>query len=132
ELRKLHGVEIWHVPCEQQNLRLDWRDVWCSVSVSPLDPCVEQEQLVVIIDDISERHEYRHKLEQEARRRDDFMAMLGHELRNPLAALANATELLRRGNADPRVARISGVLERQTHQMRRMVDDLLDVARIAE
>src|SRR5690606_30220682 len=60
------------------------------------------------------------------------MATLGHELRNPLAALANAAELLRRTDERPNTLRISGVLERQTRQMRRMVDELLDVARIAK
>lgn len=93
---------------------------------------LSERQLVVIVDDVSERYEYRRRLEQEARRRDEFMATLGHELRNPLAALANAAELLRRTDERPNTLRISGVLERQTRQMRRMVDELLDVARIAK
>src|SRR5690606_22391514 len=97
-----------------------------------LDPTGNDDQLVVILGDISERNEYRRKLEQEARRRDEFMAMLGHELRNPLAALTNAAELLRRGDVHGQLARVASVLERQTRQMRHMVDDLLDVARITE
>jgi len=62
------------------------------------------------------------------RRRDQFLAMLGHELRNPLSSIALAGEQLEgeRGAADPTVA----VLRRQTRQLTRLVDDLLDVARV--
>ncbi len=91
-----------------------------------------ERQLVVILDDVSERYEYRRRLEQEARRRDEFMATLSHELRNPLAVLSNAAELLRGSEDRASTLRITGVLERQTRQMRRMVDELLDVARIAK
>lgn len=132
DVRMLQRGESDDVHREEQILRVDGRVAWCRLSLSRLDPLATGRQLVVIVDDVSERNEYRRKLEQEARRRDEFMAMLGHELRNPLAALANATELLRRHEGPPGVLRVAGVLERQTYQMRRMVDDLLDVARIAE
>lgn len=131
-LRKLQRGEIEHVHSEERIVRLDGSLVWCSLSASLLDPTGNDDQLVIILGDISERNEYRRKLEQEARRRDEFMAMLGHELRNPLAALTNAAELLRRGGVDGQLTRVAGVLERQTRQMRHMVDDLLDVARITE
>lgn len=61
------------------------------------------------------------------RQRDDFMALLGHELRNPLGAIDMAGELLERGN-DP--ARPLAVIRRQTRQLSRIVDDLLDVSRV--
>lgn len=65
------------------------------------------------------------------RRKDEFLAMLGHELRNPLAPIASAVEVLRTVPADrERVAWAAGVIGRQVDQMRRLVDDLLDVARI--
>ena len=65
------------------------------------------------------------------RRKDEFLAMLGHELRNPLAPIASAVEVLRLepGEVD-RVRWAAGVIGRQVDQMRRIVDDLLDVARI--
>lgn len=62
--------------------------------------------------------------------RDDFLAMLGHELRNPLGAITFATLALTRKNAiDPRPAEL-GVLERQARHLARLVDELLDVARV--
>ncbi|HEY3414818.1 MAG TPA: PAS domain-containing protein [Armatimonadota bacterium] len=65
--------------------------------------------------------------------KNEFLAMLGHELRNPLAAISNAGELIRlHGNADPSLQRTLEVVERQTHHMARLVDDLLDVSRITQ
>jgi signal transduction histidine kinase/ActR/RegA family two-component response regulator len=65
------------------------------------------------------------------RRKDEFLAVLGHELRNPLAPLQNALELLALGGSDPAVlARTRGLMERQMRHLVRLVDDLLDVARI--
>jgi signal transduction histidine kinase/CheY-like chemotaxis protein len=68
-------------------------------------------------------------LEQSVRDRDQFLAMLGHELRNPLAAILTASELLDRtgGGAN---ARERAVLGRQTRTLARLVDDLLEVARV--
>src|SRR5690606_18555518 len=68
----------------------------------------------------------RQQLRESDRRKDEFMATLGHELRNPLAAIRNAAELLRINHGDdPRLARISEALERQSNQMVRLVDGLL-------
>lgn len=62
-----------------------------------------------------------------ARRKDDFLAMLGHELRNPLAPIVTAVELLK---PNPSVTRERDVIERHTHHLVRMVDDLLDISRV--
>jgi signal transduction histidine kinase len=71
------------------------------------------------------------ELAEADRRKDEFLAMLGHELRNPLAPLANAAHLLRQPGATPEQARWAGeVIGRQVGQMSRLVDDLLDVSRI--
>ena len=65
------------------------------------------------------------------RRKDEFLAMLAHELRNPLAPLRTALEILRRRGADPAIARDArDMMERQLRQLVRLVDDLLDVSRI--
>ncbi len=65
------------------------------------------------------------------RRKDEFLAMLAHELRNPLAPIATGAELLRlRGQRDPQIARTAEVIGRQAHHMRKLVDDLLDVSRV--
>lgn len=71
------------------------------------------------------------ELQETDRRKDDFMAMLGHELRNPMAAISGAIEVMRGAPDDPaQTARARAVIERQTEQLARLVDDLLDVARI--
>lgn len=65
------------------------------------------------------------------RRKDEFLAVLGHELRNPLAPLQNALELLALGGTDASIlVRTRALMERQLHHLVRLVDDLLDVARI--
>ena len=62
------------------------------------------------------------------RRKDEFLAILGHELRNPLAPILTATELMKLGAVDEQ--RVRGVIERQVRHMMQLVDDLLDVSRI--
>jgi signal transduction histidine kinase len=67
------------------------------------------------------------------RRKDDFLAILAHELRNPLAPMSNAIEILQRvGPKDPELVRIRSLIDRQVRHMTRLVDDLLDVARITQ
>ena len=67
------------------------------------------------------------------RRKNEFVATLAHELRNPLAPLRNALEILRlSGDTPEAVGRVREVMSRQVEQMTRLVEDLLDVARIAE
>lgn len=70
------------------------------------------------------------RVAQEAgRSKDEFLAMLGHELRNPLAPMATALHLMRR-KGDPATSGEREVMERQVAHMKRLVDDLLDVSRI--
>ncbi len=65
------------------------------------------------------------------RRKDEFLAMLGHELRNPLAPVTTALQLMRIHEGEPnRVARSREIVERQIEHMTRLIDDLLDVSRI--
>ncbi len=71
------------------------------------------------------------ELQDADRRKDDFLAMLGHELRNPMAAISIALSALARGPADPaRTSRHVAIAQRQMGHLSRLVDDLLDVARI--
>lgn len=71
------------------------------------------------------------QLQLEARRKDQFLATLAHELRNPLAALRNGLELLKISNGDESiVCGAQAMMERQTNSMVRLIDDLLDVSRI--
>jgi signal transduction histidine kinase len=67
------------------------------------------------------------------RRKNDFLAILAHELRNPLAPILHAAEVLRlQGPAEPPLDEARTIIERQVLQLGRLVDDLLDVARIAQ
>jgi signal transduction histidine kinase len=70
----------------------------------------------------------RQDAERATRVKDEFLAMLGHELRNPLAPIVTALQMLRLDGAS---SKVQGVLERQVAHMQRLVDDLLDVSRIA-
>ena len=76
----------------------------------------------------------RQELQTADRQKDEFLAMLGHELRNPLAPIANASELLLRTvGTDTRAAQAAvGMIKRQVAQLTRLVDDLLDVSRITQ
>ena len=71
------------------------------------------------------------ELRAEHRRKDDFLAMLAHELRNPLAPISAAAEVLRLGHADdPRLRRTSEIVTRQVRHMAMLIDDLLDASRV--
>ncbi len=65
-----------------------------------------------------------------SQRKDEFLAALAHELRNPLAPIGNAMVILKRLHPSPQVEKLSGMVERQVVHLKRLVDDLLDVARI--
>src|SRR5690606_27982338 len=80
--------------------------------------------------DITERKLAGQALETADRRKDEFLAMLAHELRNPLAPLTTAAELLARLPSDPSVGGLRQMIERQLHHLTRLVDDLLDTSRI--
>ncbi|MGN6104648.1 MAG: response regulator [Kofleriaceae bacterium] len=64
------------------------------------------------------------------RRKDEFLAILSHELRNPLQPLQTAVEVLEHDPDAPVPARIRGIIQRQVHHITRLVDDLLDIARL--
>ena len=79
-----------------------------------------------------ERVEAENALRVADRRKDEFLATLAHELRNPLAPIRNALYLLQSAGEDAKLATSArGMIERQLHQMVRLVDDLLDVSRIS-
>ena len=90
-----------------------------------------------VVLDITERklleaHEQARRKEAESlgRAKDEFLAMLGHELRNPLGTIVHALAVLSADVSDPASARVVGLLSRQSAQLTRLVDDLLDVARV--
>ncbi|MFO0789137.1 MAG: chemotaxis protein CheB [Pirellulales bacterium] len=83
--------------------------------------------------DIEEQKNAERQAREAVIRRDEFLAMLSHELRNPLGAVLNATELLSCTNGlDPQVTLATDVILRQSRQMARLLDDLLDVSRVTQ
>jgi signal transduction histidine kinase len=71
------------------------------------------------------------ELQESGRRKDEFLAILAHELRNPMAPVRNAAEILKlRGDLDPEIAWNVGVIARQVTHLTRLIDDLLDISRI--
>jgi PAS domain S-box-containing protein len=82
--------------------------------------------------DIDEQKQAEEALREADRRKDEFLATLAHELRNPLSPMSNAVQLMRQPGVDPAVAaRAMGILERQLAHMVRLIDDLLDINRIS-
>jgi two-component system CheB/CheR fusion protein len=90
----------------------------------------KQLRVAVLFKDITERKRLEDQLAASNRRKDEFLATLAHELRNPLAPITNALALLRRHIKPERVEELYSMIERQLGQMIRLVDDLLDVSRI--
>ena len=82
--------------------------------------------------EVRERIRAENSLKEAVVKRDEFLAMLSHELRNPLSPLRNASHMLMQGETqDPKIIWSRGVIARQLKHMIRLVDDLLDVSRIA-
>lgn len=127
--RLRRGERVEHF--ETTRVAKDGSRIEVSLTVSPVR---DEEGTIVgaskIARDISERKRSEHLLHEAERRKDEFLAVLAHELRNPLAPLRNAAELLCRQStvAHSRIA--CEIIDRQLRQMTRLVDDLLDVSRI--
>lgn len=83
--------------------------------------------------DIQDQKKVSEQLQLANERKDEFLAMLAHELRNPLAPVANAVQLLRlSAKNESRVQEITNIIERQVNHMTELVNDLLDVSRISQ
>jgi PAS domain S-box-containing protein len=81
--------------------------------------------------DVSERIQAEEDLRDAHRRKDEFLAMLAHELRNPLAPIASAAQLLRHGTLDPERRSLAvDIVARQVRHMAELLDDLIDVSRL--
>jgi PAS domain S-box-containing protein len=130
--RLRRGERVEHF--ETVRLRKDGTRVDISVTVSPVR---DAEGRVVgasaIARDIGERKRLEAALREANRHKDEFLAVLAHELRNPLAPIRNALDAIRRRGAERRQAVRQGldIIDRQAAQLGRLVDDLTDASRIA-
>ena len=122
-----------HGRFEDEGLRVrkNGTTFWAHVVVTPLyDPQGTLIGYAKLTRDLTDRKRVE-ALEKAERQTNEFLAMLAHELRNPLAPISNALHLLaQRPAADPTEQWVRDVLQRQAGQMTRLVDDLLDVSRI--
>ena len=121
------------VPTQELEFRFpDGSSTWAYGNAVPLfDDADELRGVIATFLDITEQKRAQAALREADRRKDEFLATLAHELRNPLAPLRNAVEILRRKahlNAEESMA--IDVMDRQLHQMTRLIDDLMDVSRI--
>ncbi|BDT58320.1 hypothetical protein MasN3_18140 [Massilia varians] len=105
----------------------DGQRIWTEVRAYPMP----DGSIASFFRDITDRKLAEEKLVEADRRKDEFLAMLAHELRNPLAPISAAAELLRIGTlGEERVRQSSNIIGRQVRHMTRLVDDLLDVSRV--
>lgn len=127
-------------PIEERFLRLDGTVTPVEVTAAPY-PDRSGRGIQVIVRDISERKRLEDQLKAQNERlceadrhKDEFLAMLAHELRNPLAPLLIAAQLLeQRGAEDPALVHwASGVIKHQGEQLSHLVSELLDVARVTQ
>jgi PAS domain S-box-containing protein len=96
-------------------------------------PSNEQNPSVhIALTDITERKRAKWVLQESARRKDEFLVMLAHELRNPLAPISNAAHIIKQAASDPtQIAWCADIINRQLEHLTWLVDDLLDISRIS-
>jgi two-component system, chemotaxis family, CheB/CheR fusion protein len=87
--------------------------------------------MIGIVRDVTTEKRAEQKIQEAVRRRDHFLAMLSHELRNPLGAMVTATTLMKQRSADGE-DKLLAVLDRQSRQMGRLLDDLLEASRVTQ
>ncbi len=141
--RLLSGAAAFH-EIEKQLHRKDGSLVWVHSTVNLVrDAQAQPVASVEITLDITDRRQAEFVVSEAGRNKDEFLAMLAHELRNPLAPIRSTLDILRRVvDGEPMSARLEKVsrgdptgwgfalIERQVRQMARLIDDLLDVSRI--
>jgi PAS domain S-box-containing protein len=128
--RVRRGERIEHLETEQ--MAKDGGRIQVCVTISPIREAAGRIiGASAVARDLTQYKRVEQELYETHYRKDAFLAILGHELRNPLAPLANGALLLRRMMANnPDVERICDMFDRQISAMRRLLDDLLDVSRL--
>ena len=131
--RQLIAGEIPFYQIEKRFVRKDGSIVWTEIRRSAVRDAEQALYSVCAVRDITERKRAQDALRDADRRKDEFLAMLAHELRNPLAPIRNAIALLdRMSPPDQALKRATAVIQRQSEILTRLVDDLLDVAQFTQ
>jgi two-component system CheB/CheR fusion protein len=118
----------------ERRVRADGAPQWDLVSRLPLtDSASRIVGVIGILRNVTEQKLAEEKIQDAIRRRDEFLAMLSHELRNPLGAIVSAIALLKAAsNGAGQNGNVLSILERQSQQMARLLDDLLEVSRVTQ
>jgi PAS domain S-box-containing protein len=117
---------------EYRIVRADGEVRWLSSRGRVLRTPDGHERMLGVVGDVTEQRHAVEALERADRRKDEFLATLAHELRNPLAPLRNSLAIVQRSRDDAELfERASAVMERQLGHLVRLIDDLLDVSRIS-
>lgn len=126
-----HGERVDHF--ETTRVSKDGGRIDVSLTVSPIyDDSGQIIGASKVARDITERKRAEEALLEAEERKDEFLAVLGHELRNPLAPLRTGLELLEHATEKPElIESVRSMMDRQLSHMTRLVDDLLDVSRIS-
>ena len=125
-----HQVVLTQQPARTENY-VAVLDRWYTIYAAPVGTTADQ--LTVIFDDCSARKQLEMALRAADRRKDEFLAMLAHELRNPMATLSNGLTILNLTHEAGSVPdQTFGMMNRQLDHLVRLVDDLLDVSRISQ
>lgn len=133
QLDQLIKGEIDSYSMEKRYVRKDGSEVWINLTVSlNCDDKGEPLYCISIIKDESKRNQFERELKKAVTQRDRFLATLSHELRNPLAALLHAARLMVRKFQTAETEKPLNVVIRQAEQMSRLLDDLLDLARVTQ
>ncbi len=117
----------------EQHRNADGETRWDLVTRLPLRD--RQDHIVGLIGvfrDITEQKRAEDDIQEAVRRRDQFLAMLSHELRNPLGAIVISTALLKEAGDPESQERIIQIIQRQSHHMTRLLDDLLEASRVTQ
>ncbi|HEY2591547.1 MAG TPA: PAS domain S-box protein [Steroidobacteraceae bacterium] len=132
-LGRLLASEVRSYSIEKRYLRSDGAALWVRVTSSLAVADERPLHRISVIEDITARKQSEEALAEADRRKDEFLAMLAHELRNPLAPIGNASAVLSHMlTGDSRAQLAVGMIKRQTTQLTRLVDDLLDVSRVTQ
>lgn len=120
----------WTLECRIRRIDKAVRWIWaCGKHLGEVGASTER--LFGLVGDITERKQAELALKDADRRKDEFLAMLAHELRNPLGPMRNVAHLLKMGGLDAsRISWCGDIVDRQVGHLSRLVDELLDVSRI--